>query len=54
MASKAWKLWLRGSLDRLQQRDLLRSLRPLVPTAGPGASPVKVELLLQYPRTLLY
>jgi len=40
--SGAWGLWLRAGQESLKQRDLLRVLRPLVPTEGAASSPVKV------------
>jgi hypothetical protein len=39
-----WSQWLKSSLGRLQQHDLLRVLRPIIPTYGAASSPVKVRL----------
>ena len=38
----AWAPWLARSLARVRERDLLRVLRPILPTEGPASSPVKV------------
>ncbi|KAJ1494714.1 pyridoxal phosphate-dependent transferase [Baffinella frigidus] len=39
-----WAQWIRGGLDALQSKHLLRTLRPIVPIGGAHSSPVKVML----------
>lgn len=38
-----WAQWIRGGLDALQSKHLLRTLRPIVPIGGAHSSPVKVR-----------